>query len=49
MLESIQCGRTEQFIWESFAPFGEVQIGGHDSGFTFIALGNQVMEVFISR
>ena len=45
--EAVEGGGAEQAVGEGVAPLGEVEVGGHDGGGLFIALGEQVMEVFI--
>src|SRR5690606_10524953 len=48
--KAIQCGRGKKPVrGEGLVPFGQIQIARHDSGGFFIALGDQFVEIFISR
>lgn len=47
--ESVEGGGAEQPIGEGIAPFGEVEIAGDDGGGLFVALGDEVMEIFVLR
>ena len=49
MPEPVERGGTEQLVRECVTPFAEVEITGDDGGGTFVALGDEVMEVLIVR
>ena len=49
MTQTVQRCRCQQGVGrEGLIPFGEVQVAGDDGGRALIALGNQLMQVFVS-
>lgn len=48
--QAIQRGRRQKPVsWKSLVPLGEVEVAGDDGAGGFVALSNQVMQVFIRR
>ena len=47
--EPVEGSGTEQSVGEGVAPLGEVEVGGDDGGATFVALGDEVVEVLVLR
>ena len=46
--QPVEGGRAEQLVGESFTSFLEVEVGGDDGGVAFIALRNQIVQIFWS-
>jgi len=45
--EAVDGGRAEDAIGEGVVPFRDVQVGGDDGAFAFIAFGDHLVEVLI--
>ena len=47
MAQPVDGGRTEDPVGEGVGPFRDIQIGGDDGAFAFVAFGDDIMEVLI--
>ena len=47
MTKAVDGGRSQDAVGKSLGPFRDIQVGGDDGAFAFIAFGDHLVKVFI--
>jgi len=50
MTQAIEGGRREQAVGgKRLIPFGQIEVAGDDGGSALVALGDQLVQIFVGR